>query len=87
VVSLSNEGYKYSGRLTIRIPVSLHRELAESAAIQRVSMNQFVSLAIAGALERLREPPPKFDPFKAAFGPPTETNYDGIMGSLGYEDE
>ncbi|MGH1505501.1 MAG: type II toxin-antitoxin system HicB family antitoxin [Acidimicrobiales bacterium] len=38
---------RYSGRFNIRIPESLHRELALSAAEEGVSLNRFVSDRLA----------------------------------------
>lgn len=33
---------KYSGRLVLRIPRSLHRDLKEAAALEGVSLNQYM---------------------------------------------
>jgi hypothetical protein len=88
---MSHGSYRYSGRLTVRMPIGLHRELAETAAQQRVSMNQLICVAVAGALERVRDLPSRSDsysPFEpaprgiASVGP----DFDAIMRSMGYDD-
>lgn len=43
---------KYSGRFVTRVSRSLHRELAETAAREGVSMNAFVNMALAKAVGR-----------------------------------
>ncbi len=40
----------YSGRFLVRVPVSLHADLARSADREGVSLNQFVTSALAGAV-------------------------------------
>ena len=40
----------YSGRFLVRIPASLHADLARSADREGVSLNQFVTSALAGAV-------------------------------------
>jgi antitoxin HicB len=40
----------YSGRLLLRMPQSLHADLARAAERERVSLNQFISDALSGAL-------------------------------------
>ncbi|MCX6050370.1 MAG: toxin-antitoxin system HicB family antitoxin [Chloroflexi bacterium] len=40
-------GDPYSGKFVIRVPRSLHRELAETAARDGVSLNTFVNVALA----------------------------------------
>lgn len=51
---------EYSGKFVVRVPRSLHRELAETAEREGVSLNQFVSTALAKAVstrtERERSP-------------------------------
>lgn len=44
----------YSGKFVVRLPRSLHRQLAETAAREGVSLNQFVNVALARAVERSR---------------------------------
>lgn len=39
----------YSGRFLVRLPVSLHAELAHQAELDAVSLNQFVTNALAAA--------------------------------------
>jgi antitoxin HicB len=46
----------YSGRFLIRIPASLHARLTELAELEGVSLNQFVSNALAAAADWRREP-------------------------------
>lgn len=40
----------YSGRFVVRMPSSLHAELARRAEAEGVSLNQFVAAALAGAV-------------------------------------
>lgn len=40
----------YSGKVMLRIPSSLHRELARQAEQEGVSLNQFAAAALAGAV-------------------------------------
>lgn len=42
----------YSGKFVVRLPRSLHRQLAETAEREGVSLNQFVNVALARAIER-----------------------------------
>ena len=43
---------EYSGKFVVRLPRSLHRQLAETAEREGVSLNQFVNVALARAVER-----------------------------------
>jgi hypothetical protein len=38
----------FSGRVLVRMPASLHRELVEAAQADRVSLNQYVCALLAG---------------------------------------
>ncbi|MBN2463866.1 MAG: type II toxin-antitoxin system HicB family antitoxin [Dehalococcoidia bacterium] len=38
---------KYSGQISLRIPPSLHKLLSDIAAVQEVSLNQFMTMALA----------------------------------------
>jgi antitoxin HicB len=49
-----NEG-AYSGKFLVRIPKSLHRELAIRADIEGVSLNQYVSTGLAFMAGRERQ--------------------------------
>ena len=40
----------YSGKFVVRLPKSLHRQLAEVAVREGVSLNQFISTALARAV-------------------------------------
>jgi predicted RNase H-like HicB family nuclease len=40
----------YSGRLLLRMPQTLHAELARAAERERISLNQFISDVLSGAL-------------------------------------
>jgi antitoxin HicB len=44
-----------SGRVLLRIPVSLHAELKREAEREGVSLNQFISSALAGAIDWRRQ--------------------------------
>lgn len=46
----SDEGY--SGKFVVRLPRSLHRQLAETASREGVSLNQLVNVSLARAVER-----------------------------------
>lgn len=41
----------YSGKVLVRLPSTLHRDLAEAAEDEGVSLNQFVLGALAGAVQ------------------------------------
>ncbi len=43
----------YSGKFVVRLPRSLHRQLAETAEREGVSLNQFINVALAGAVEKV----------------------------------
>ena len=45
----------YSGRLLLRMPAGLHGELARAADREGVSLNQFISSALAGTVGWARE--------------------------------
>ena len=40
----------YSGRFVVRVPRSLHRQLAEQAAQEGVSLNQYISVTLAASV-------------------------------------
>ena len=42
----------YSGKFVVRVPRSLHRQLAEAAEREGVSLNQFINVALASAVGR-----------------------------------
>jgi hypothetical protein len=46
----SSRSASHSGRLLVRMPQSLHAELAEAAEREQVSLNQFITLALAAAV-------------------------------------
>ena len=55
---MSEEVKHYSGRLTLRMPASLHHEIAIAAAREGVSLNQFIFAVLAaevGWTTRTRE--------------------------------
>ncbi|MCB0164356.1 MAG: type II toxin-antitoxin system HicB family antitoxin [Anaerolineae bacterium] len=43
-------GESYSGKFVVRVPKSLHRELAEAAEQDGVSLNTFINVALARSL-------------------------------------
>lgn len=49
-IPLPDEEPKYSGRFVVRVPRSLHADLAAAAGREGVSLNAFVSAALAGAV-------------------------------------
>jgi hypothetical protein len=47
-----------SGRLLLRMPSTLHEDVARAAAAEGISLNQFICSTLAGAVEwRSRKPP------------------------------
>lgn len=40
----------FSGRLLLRMPPALHGEVSRKAELERVSLNQFITTAVAGAV-------------------------------------
>ena len=40
----------YSGKFVVRVPRSLHRRLVEQAEVEGVSLNQYINVALAGAV-------------------------------------
>lgn len=47
---------EYSGKFVVRLPRSLHRQLAETAEREGVSLNQFINVSLARAVERTNLP-------------------------------
>lgn len=43
----------YSGKFVVRLPRSLHRQLAQTADREGVSLNQFINVALARAVEQV----------------------------------
>jgi hypothetical protein len=48
--SSSEPGPRHSGRLLVRMPATLHDELARAAASEGVSLNQFITGILSGAV-------------------------------------
>jgi antitoxin HicB len=40
----------YSGKFVVRVPKSLHRRLVETAEAEGVSLNQYINVALMGAV-------------------------------------
>ena len=51
------ESHEYSGQLRLRIPPSLHRQLSYKAAIEDVSLNQYMTAALAKSVGIVEEKP------------------------------
>ncbi|MCC7364029.1 MAG: type II toxin-antitoxin system HicB family antitoxin [Dehalococcoidia bacterium] len=49
-IPLPREETEHSGKFMVRLPRSLHRELADGARHEGVSLNQYVSTLLAGAV-------------------------------------
>ena len=49
----------YSGRILVRMPETLHDELARAAESERVSLNQFITNALSAAMGWQRPPQPE----------------------------
>jgi hypothetical protein len=82
---MSRKPDRYSGRITLRMPVALHRELAETASLQRVSLNHFACVALATVLARVKvEPVPDIDPPDRPGITTAGPGFDVIMRSMGY---
>jgi hypothetical protein len=47
---MNRDGPRFSGQLRVRLPISLHRRVAETAAAEKVSMNQYICVVLAGAV-------------------------------------
>ena len=41
------ETHEYSGKISLRVPKSLHRDLSESAKFEGISLNQFILYKLA----------------------------------------
>ena len=54
----SDEIRTYSGRFNVRLPRSLHRELAELAEAEATSLNQLVVSLLSRGAEQLQQPRP-----------------------------
>lgn len=50
---------KFSGKLMVRIPPELHRELAMNALEEHISLNRFISAKLASGLPNHAGQPPK----------------------------
>jgi antitoxin HicB len=42
-IPLPNNSIEYSGKLLLRMPKSLHRDLARQAEAEAISLNQYIS--------------------------------------------
>ena len=62
-IPLPQADIEYSGKFVIRVPRQLHRQLAEEAERQNVSLNQYVNYALALVVGGLESELPK--PLKA----------------------
>ncbi|WP_295614172.1 type II toxin-antitoxin system HicB family antitoxin [Chamaesiphon sp. GL140_3_metabinner_50] len=49
-IPLPNNLVEYSGKLLIRMPKSLHRDLAHKAEVEAVSLNQYISSVLSRSL-------------------------------------
>ena len=58
------EEEEYSGKFVVRLPKYLHRELALTAKLNDVSLNQFIVSVLASGVENLR-PSAKFEGLEA----------------------
>ena len=48
---------EYSGKFVVRVPKSLHRDLVEAAAREKVSLNQYIGVELARAVGRAQATP------------------------------
>ena len=58
-IPLPQEDVEYSGKFVIRVPRQLHRQLAEEAGRQNVSLNQYVNYALTLVVGGLGSEPPE----------------------------
>ncbi len=49
-IPLPNNIVEYSGKLLLRMPKSLHRDLAHKAEVEAVSLNQYISSVLSRSL-------------------------------------
>jgi hypothetical protein len=66
------ERQSFSGRLLLRMPPALHAEVSRKAELERVSLNQFITTAVAAAVgwnddERQEETSPRISRRTLAF--------------------
>jgi hypothetical protein len=67
------ERQSYSGRLLLRMPPALHAEVSRKAELERMSLNQFITTAVATAVgwngdaERAGAAPPRISRRMLAF--------------------
>lgn len=83
---MAEDGPTFSGRLSLRMPVALHRALAYTAAAERVSMNQYVCTVLASAIDwtgRPTEHTPDTKLNRGGVDPPSEEELNSILGFLG----
>ncbi len=59
---------EFSGRLTLRLPKSLHRELAVMSTDEGVSLNQLILTILANGMGGVYDPEPAEEPTGAASG-------------------
>jgi HicB-like protein involved in pilus formation len=52
----NNEERTYSGQLRLRMPVTLHEQVAHAALAEGSSMNQFICGVLAGAVRWRHDP-------------------------------
>jgi hypothetical protein len=68
-----DERQSYSGRLLLRMPPALHAEVSRKAELERTSLNQFITTAVAtavgwnGAGERAERAAPRISRRMLAF--------------------
>jgi hypothetical protein len=68
------------------MPVSLHRELAETAKYQRVSINQLACVALAGSLGRMNSGPIPDDVGDPHGLSKVGPGFESIMRSMGFDE-
>ncbi len=54
------DSHEYSGQIRLRIPPFLHRQLSYKAAIEDVSLNQYMTAALARSVGMVEEPKKKY---------------------------
>jgi antitoxin HicB len=52
LIPLPNNTIEYSGKLLLRMPKSLHRDLAQQAELEAVSLNQYISSVLSRSVSR-----------------------------------
>lgn len=73
----------YSGKFVVRVPRSLHRKLVEEAESEGVSLNQYINVSLAGAINPLAKSYSADKPIAHWFG--LSETIKSILSSSGFD--